>query len=238
MANIKSYIHLAFLPTLNSISTEWGKCILNAVNEAYKKEKIKNNYPQENNALLCILLKLKMIQSLLTNLKTNGDTCLAVAKQALKQNSECEFNEKNNHDGFALKLPDEKIKYDLLLGIDSLFFELDSCWELIIKFSETVYSLAEKQFNKTDIIDILSHHANQKYYKLLSEYRNFFIHEATPYLAIDTTNYNQWNLLVIHDHNQKLTEENTIPLKDIDSIINVFYKNIEVLQQHLIKLFN
>lgn len=224
----EKYIHINYIS-----STNWGKSILSAIDLALKNNKISKGYSPDENILLYISIRLDMIKILKdVTIKNYNDFMTAVKIQYTKTPN-CEFTK--NMSGYALMGIDNNTKYGLLLNIDSLFFEIKSCWELVIKFAEKIYSIADKYCTKNDILKILSN--TNHWYKTLTTYRNHFIHEASPYLAIDTSTKN-WQLLIIHQYEENLNDNNIILFYEISNAVKEFYESLNILEDHLISLFN
>lgn len=95
-------------------------------------------------------------------------------------------------EGYALRI-DNDLKYRILCDIDSLLFEINSVCELMSKLFESLYSHAGKTLEKKKVglkIKSIIENAKQNpsWFVNLTEHRNFFIHEAAPYIAIDISN--------------------------------------------------
>ena len=85
------------------------------------------------------------------------------------------------------------LKFNILCDIDSLIFEINSACELITKFFESLYFHAGKPIEEKNVglkIKLIIENAKQNpsWFSNLVGHRNFFIHEATPYIAIDISN--------------------------------------------------
>lgn len=145
--------------------------------------------------------------------------------------------------GCALHINND-LKYNIICDLDSLLFEINSVCELIKKLFETLYSHASKPIKKNklgleikSIFENADHNPN--WYRDLVEYRNFFIHEATPYIAIDITNGpGNYDLLIMRE-NLTLFEDpkNFITLSELNVIVQGFIDAMPIIQNDLVSLF-
>lgn len=164
------------------------------------------------------------------------------------------FSLSNNHDyenectkikeGNVIEL-ERKIVYKILLDIDALLFELNTLCELWVTLIEKLYLLVGKPIPKESIkseIRKMLHASNvdAKWFSNLDSLRNFFIHEGTPWIAIDITKGNGKYDLIIMKKNCKTfnNRKQYILLSEVNDIVRGFSKTRHALQIHLISLFS
>lgn len=146
--------------------------------------------------------------------------------------------------GYALRINND-LKYNIICDLDSLLFEINSVCELITKFFESLYSHAGKSIKKNTLglkIRSIIENANQnpRWFSDLVEHRNFFIHEAAPYIAVDITNGpGNYELLIMRE-NLTLSEdpEKFITLSELNEIVRGFIDATPIIQNDLVNLFN
>jgi hypothetical protein len=146
-------------------------------------------------------------------------------------------SEKEN--GYVLEI-DEKVKYSMILDIDSFLFEINSCLELITKLIKKIYSLFDQKVE--DINEELKQLLIKKgqdieWYRLLDSGRNFFIHEGTPFFAIDYTNHSigQYDILIMKENiNSFEQKKKYYRLSDFNKIISGFHKSKNIIAEYLI----
>lgn len=147
-------------------------------------------------------------------------------------------------DGYAFPV-DNQLKYELLLDIDSLLFEVNSACELIRKFFATLHEHAGRPI-PTDAIgktlrEVLTNAGQDPaWFVQLDNHRNFFMHEGTPYVAVDLSRADEdrYDLLIMKETLRHFTDpQKFLRLSDLDSFVRGFAVSKVALQQHLIHLF-
>lgn len=145
--------------------------------------------------------------------------------------------------GYAYIVPDE-LKYNLLLDIDSLLFEINACSELILKFLGLVYDLIGTPLKKDKIGNklkqiISDEKEDESWFVMLDSHRNFFAHEGTPYIAVDITNENdgQYDVLVLKENIHDFSDQDKFfRLSDLSKIVHGFGRSKGILKKHIINL--
>ena len=147
----------------------------------------------------------------------------------------------NEHQGRALLLDDE-LKYNLIIDLESLIFELESCLELMRQFLLQIYEISNSKIRRKQINNefkniILQDDINATWYDDLEKHRNIFIHQGAPYIAIDLTNEGEYYDLIIMKENLKKFDNRKkfLLLSDLHRIVYGFIKAKGALQQHIIK---
>jgi len=144
----------------------------------------------------------------------------------------------------AFEIPDE-LTYELLLDVDSLFFELNACCELMKRFVVKVYELAGLTVPVTPagrLVRRILEEAGQDsdWFVLLDEHRNFFSHSGTPYLAVDLTDAENggFDLLITKKNLHSFEDEHRfVRLSEIGRMVRGFHSSMPITQQHLQDLF-
>jgi len=146
-------------------------------------------------------------------------------------------------EGYAFDV-EENLKFNLLIDIDSLLFELNSVCELMTNLFFILYTHAGKTIEKKKVGLIIkkiidASGKSSKWFIDLDNHRNFFMHEAAPYFAIDISNGpGKFDLLIMKE-NIKVFDDHSkvIKLSEINSIVEGFLFSKPLIQEHLVKLY-
>lgn len=134
-------------------------------------------------------------------------------------------------------------KYELLADLDSLFFELHSVCELMVRLFEQLHTHAGKAMPASSVGRAIqsvlkSFGQDPAWFAVLDANRNFFIHEGAPYIVVDISNARHYDLLIIKENQKKFNEEGKfIRLSQIDRIYQGFADSKATVQAHLKNLF-
>lgn len=217
----------------------WLLPIWNSVNNAVQKGKI-TYLPSEVYELgVYISTRLNILPRIVTRI---NDEVIELFKLAESHEESHVFTKTT--EGYALRI-DNDLKYRILCDIDSLLFEINSVCELMSKLFASLYSHAGKPLRKKMIglkIKSIIENANQNpsWFSTLAGHRNFFIHEAAPYIAIDISGGTEkYELLIMKEH-LKIFENNDkfIKLSELNEIVQGFMKAKPIIQNDLASLFN
>ncbi|MGK7344946.1 MAG: hypothetical protein ACNS63_03975 [Candidatus Nitrospinota bacterium M3_3B_026] len=137
------------------------------------------------------------------------------------------------------------LKYKLIADIDSLLFELESLCELMEEIFVKLYEhagerITPKKAGKKVAKVIKDSGQEIEWFKKLNDHRNLFIHETAPVLAIDVSDSNRYDLLIMKENTTKFDfddDSKFIKLSDLNNIVSGFLKAESTLQKHLISLF-
>lgn len=147
-------------------------------------------------------------------------------------------------EGYVLHI-DNDLKYRLLSDLDSLLFEINSVCELMSRLFDDLYSHVGKPLKKKMVglkIKSLIENANQdpRWFSNLAKHRNFFIHEAAPYIAIDISGgKGNYELLIMKENMKTFENKDTyISLSELNEIVQGFIKAKPVIQNDLTSLFS
>ncbi len=138
---------------------------------------------------------------------------------------------------------DNNLKYQLLIDIDALLFELSSLYELWTEFFRSLHRHARTPMPSRTadasikhILDSEGHDAG--WIKRLNDHRNYFTHRAAPYLAMDISGRGH-DILVLKANVADLsTSAAFVRLSEIDDIVGGFRIAKGVMQNHLARLFS
>ncbi len=148
------------------------------------------------------------------------------------------------HQGSVFPI-DEELKYNLLIDIDSLLFEVNSCCELIRKFFVSLHRHIEKPISDTEVgkkIYRIIRDAGQDptWFSQLDKHRNFFIHEGAPYIAVDLSEdmNERYDLLIMKKNLRNFSDDDKfLQLSELNTIVKGFELSKSVIQRYLIDLF-
>ena len=147
-----------------------------------------------------------------------------------------------NKEAYVIQVKSELINY-LLVDINSFLFETNACCELFMKFLEGIYQHRgiEYQKNKLGMIlkDLLVQNGQDpNWFQLLDKDRNFFIHNGTPYIAIDVSTEEDPDLVVMKENLKSFEDTKSYTkLSEMDSIVKGFSTAKIILQEHIMGLY-
>jgi hypothetical protein len=113
----------------------------------------------------------------------------------------------------------------------------------MMTFFSDIYKLhgreIKKEYSGKELKRILIENGQDaNWFALLDKDRNFFIHHATPYIAIDIS-VDPPDLLIMKENLKSFNDSNTFTrLSELDTVLKGFRKAIHILQDHLITLCN
>jgi len=166
--------------------------------------------------------------------------CYEVYVAAKEHRPEHVFTEVSQ--GYAFPLKDD-LKYRLIADIDSFLFESNSCWELMRKVFRLIRAhvgrpVADGSAGLTDELKRALGGVGQQWFSWLDRHRNFVAHKGTPYLAIDVTNDDEWDLLVMKENLRTFADPGKFfRYTEMVQVAREFDTARLALQTHLIELF-
>ena len=147
-------------------------------------------------------------------------------------------------EGYVFPIPQD-LQYGLLVDLDALLFELNACCELLQKFFALLHQHAGQNIPETQLGQKLRRvieAAGQDpgWFVRLDAHRNFFMHNGTPYFAVDLSNAPERYDLLIMKENLRAFEDETkfVRLSELRDIVEGFAHSKRVLQEYLIHLFS
>lgn len=216
----------------------WVKPILAARNEAIAKGKV----PEKNfgELPLYITTRLTMLPRIFYRLNTEARELNSIVKSHRREHV-FTIGEK----GYALPVQDPDLIYKLLVDINSFFFEINSCTELIKDLFSIVCSHVGKEIpngQSGKFIQRLLARVEQdtSWFRLLDEHRNFFLHRGTPYLAVDISNEASegWDLIIMKENLTRFDDPTKFMMfADLRKIDRGFKMGNSAIQEHLVRLY-
>ncbi len=156
------------------------------------------------------------------------------------ENHESKHVYQNDVEGYAFKI-DNDLKYNLLIDIDSILFELNSVCDLMSSLFEKLYLFSGKSICKKKVgleLKKLFNKGgfNSDWFQKLDNHRNFFVHEGAPYLAVDITKgFGEYDLIIMKKNLTKFDDpDEFLKLSDLNQIVSGFVKAITIIQEKLI----
>lgn len=218
----------------------WVLPIWRTINQAVHDGRMKKYEQYLSELALYVSFRLNMLPRIVNRI---NEGCTRLYEKVKSRNPEHDYEEQK--EGYALQVDDD-LKYNLVIDIDSLLFELNSCCELMGKFLLYVYNQTGKKLDDKDIGKeikgiIVKSGKDPKWFIELDNHRNFFIHEGTPYIAIDLSREEKYYDLIIMKenlHNSFEDETKYIKLSQLNIIVNGFLKARKIIQEHIIAYIN
>ncbi len=230
----KKWIHIN-----TKLGDPWILPIWSAVNDSEGLEKSKP-IPMETKSQLglSISTRLDMLPRIVhrINMEVND-----IYKLTKTHRDEHIFTAQNEGHVFEIE---ENLKYNLLLDIDSLLFELNSVCELMANLFFVLYKGLGKTIEKKKVGIIIKKiiedaGKTSDWFVELDSHRNFFMHEGAPYFAVDVTNGpGKYDLLIMKENITIFDDHSKfIKLSEINSIMEGFLGAKPIIQKHLIDLY-
>lgn len=232
MATITSWLHLN-----ENVGDQWVLPILAAANEAVEAKKVD---PVDRGTLaigLHISTKLNILPRVINRI--NQET--VALYEAAKQHEPGHVFTKGK-EGYGLPVDDE-LKYNLIADIEAFLFEADATWGLMKRFVRCVYFIAGHKINDDEVREVINKvHAREGldcgWISLLDRDRNFVAHDGAGYLAIDISDNDHWELLVMKDNVVEFDKpKKFFTLSDMMTVNCGFLTAKRLIQIDLIALF-
>jgi len=230
---ITKWLHLN-----DTMGDPWVLPIWSAIHNALKAEKVAQPSDEQREISMHISTRLNMLPMIIRRIQQEYHSLKNSVDGHKPQNI---FTPKQ--EGYALKI-DTELLYNLLIDIDSLLFEINSCCELIMKYLGMVYDHLGIKIDIPKvgkrIKQIIQDEGDDiSWFELLDENRNFFIHSGAPYIAIDLSDEQRIDLIIMKENLHKFTDrEKFITLSELDSIVKGFMKAKLIIRKHIISLYN
>lgn len=221
------------------VGDPWILPIWSAVNDAESTGKSKPISKEIKSQLgLSISTRIDMLPRIVHRI---NEEVAKVYKAVEAHNSEHIFTPKK--EGYVFDI-DENLKFNLLIDLDSLLFELNSVCELMTNLFFELYTHAGKKIDKKKVGLIIKKVIEgsgkpSDWFIDLDIHRNFFMHEAAPYFAVDVTKgQGKFDLLIMKENIKNFDDQSKfIKLSEINSIVQGFLCSKQLIQQHLIDLY-
>ena len=221
------------------VGDPWILPIWSAVNDAESKVKSKPISKEIKSQLgLSISTRLDMLPRIVHRI---NEEVAKVYKAVEAHNSKHIFTPKN--EGYVFEI-DENLKFNLLIDLDSLLFELNSVCELMTNLFFELYTHAGNKIDKKKVGRLIKKVIEgsgkpSDWFIDLDTHRNFFMHEAAPYFAVDVTKgQGKFDLLIMKENIKNFDDRSKfIKLSEINSIVQGFLCSKQLIQRHLIDLY-
>lgn len=183
-----------------------------------------------------ITTRLEILPIIYDRINEEYEVLMSYCKKKISDKNKCS----RDKDGFVLEI-EKSLVYSLILDIDSFLFEINSSIELITKFVMRIYNLLGRftdNFAKEMKEMLLLNGCDISWFRLLDSGRNYFIHDGTPFIAIDCTNEEEGYDLIIMKENLKSFEGNKTfyRFSEFTKIAKGFYEMKNKLSEYLFKI--
>ena len=232
MAAVTRWLHFN-----ESVGDQWVLPILAAANAAAEAKKVD---PVDKGTLavgLHISTKLNILPRVFNRINQEAVALYEAAKQ-----HEPEHVFTKGKEGYAFQVDDD-LKYNLIADIEAFLFEADATWGLMKRLVRHVYFVAGHKISDDDVRDVINKaHAREGldcgWVSLLDRDRNFVAHDGAGYLAIDISDNDHWELLVMKDNVVEFDKpKKFFTLSDLMTVNRGFLIAKRVIQIDLIALF-
>ena len=221
------------------VGVPWILPIWSAVNDAESTGKSKPISKEIKSQLgLSISTRLDMLPRIVHRI---NEEVAEVYKTVENHSSDHIFTTKK--EGYAFDI-NENLKFNLLIDLDSLLFELNSVCELMTNLFFELYTHASKKIDKKKVGLIIKKliegsGKSSDWFIDLDTHRNFFMHEGAPYFAVDISkDQGKFDLLIMKENIKNFDDQSKfIKLSEINSIVEGFLYSRQLIQQHLIDLY-
>lgn len=230
----KKWIHINY-----EVGDPWIGSIWTAVNDAESSGKAFPISKEVKSQLgLSISTRLDMLPRIVHRINVEVNQVYGAVKTHQKEHV---FTEKQ--EGYAFNI-EENLKFNLLLDIDSLLFELNSVCELMRSLFQVLYASIGINITKEEaglkikeVIEKAGETSN--WFIALDNHRNFFMHHAAPYFAIDVSEGpGKYDLLIMRENIKYFNNpKKFVALSEINTIVGGFSMAKPIIQNHLIELY-
>lgn len=216
----------------------WVLPIWNSVNNAIKKGTVKEIPKKLSEQAIYITVRLNMLPRIWSRIEKEVIKLIAALGSRTEKH---EFSSKKEGCAFTI---DDDLQYWLLIDIDSLLFELNSLCELMTHFFKKLHSLSGVAMPEKGAVPSIKRvlkKAGQDslWFENLCKHRNFFIHNAAPYIAVDISpTIKNKDVLVMKENLRDFTDNDKfIRLSQIEEIMKGFVASKPIIQKYLQNLF-
>lgn len=185
---------------------------------------------------LHIATRLGMIQRLVARLNHGIDELLRRSQST--HNPEHVFSA--DREGRALSTPQDRF-YDLLIDLDALLFELNAETDLFRSLLSLAHThvgqpIPSRKLGESLLTLLKANGAETQWFVELDTHRNFFAHNGSPNIAIDTTK-EPWDLLIAKSNVKSFDDPKShFRLEEVNQIVQGFLRSRDVFQRYLVSL--
>ena len=230
---VEKWIHLTELG-----GDPWVLPIWTSVNNAASEGKVQRISKDQQELGVYISTRLNFLPRIVSRVNSEVATLISAVKTHTQEH---EFSAKSEGASFQI---DDDLKYQLLVDLDSLLFELNSVCELMGQLFEQLHKLAGKSMPKEGVglsIKSVLDNANQdsSWFVTLDNHRNFFLHNGSPYIAIDISpSLNDFDILIMKENIKRFEDDSKyLRSSDLNKIVSGFAASKPVIQKYLRDLF-
>jgi hypothetical protein len=225
---VTKWVHIVLLD-----SDPWVLPILAAIDQkGYNRSNL-------STISLSISIKIKMIYELVERINREYPELFKLIKKGIAE----EYIFTNQKEGYAFPLNgNESLKYNILIDLESLLFEINTCCEFIEKFIVKYFSLMGKELSTKQAKNLIieQHKLASKsidWYVDLDKHRNLFMHDVAPYLAVDVSNVDKYDILIMNKNLRKFDDDKQfIRLSQLAKIYTGFNNALDIIRSYLIKV--
>lgn len=215
----------------------WILPIYAALNEAIQQGKLGDLSGDMKELGLALSIRLNILPCVVDRI--NQEVSM-LYQECKKHGPEHVFDSKTH--GYAFPVNNE-LKYQLLTDIDSLLFELNSCCDLLNRFFQALYRHAGQVLDDKHVGPrlrriIMDAGHDPSWFVKLDSHRNFLIHNAAPYLAVNLTNEpHSYDILVMRGNIIDFADQSRFfSLSELNNIVQGFQASKPVVQADLVSL--
>lgn len=230
---IEKWLHIEYIS-----GDQWVSAIWSEINTAIRQGHLKRPPKIIGELSLHITTRLDMLPKIS---KRINHECEALYEAIKNHGQEYVFTPHKN--AFAYRIDDD-LKFNLLLDINSFLFEINACCELIMDFMSKIYEFLGQTLSKKDagqkIKTLLEADGKSTdWFRLLDNHRNLFIHNITPYFAVDLTreNIGEYDVIVMkknvsHFKNPK----QYLKLSQLNEIVIGFFTARDLIRHNIVSI--
>lgn len=226
---IGKWIHLN-----GEVGDPWLLPIWAAVDKAVKSRRTKKLSQDIIEIGGHISIRLNMLPRIIQRINSEWNDLYEIIK-----NIDPKYEYSMNKNGYAFGI-DNDLKNNIFIDIDALLFELHSCRNLIEKLFGALYKHVGVPLKKDHGLKEILEDAglNIIWFEKLRTHRNFFIHLGAPYIAVNISNAQKYDLIIMKENLKSFDNpKKFLQLSEINSIVQGFRKSKNVIQNNLIELF-
>ncbi|MBK8015495.1 MAG: hypothetical protein IPK20_01525 [Betaproteobacteria bacterium] len=215
----------------------WVLPIWTAVNKAVEAKKVQALSKDQRELGVHVSARLNILPRIASRINTEAKVLCDIAKT---HKPEHVFTATTH--GAALHVDDD-LKYQLIADINAFLVEVNSCAELMSKFLQLLYAQAGIPIPDNKLTDMLRQilsksNVSGDWFTILDRNRNFVTHNGTPYIAIDVSNQETWDLLIMKENLVKFDDtKKFFTLSELGAVAEGFSNARVALQKHLIDLY-
>lgn len=214
----------------------WLLPILSAIQKAEKEGRMNKQSISLYELSMHISTKLTLLPLIIKRINIECEALWEIIKKRSKSKDYW-----RGHEGHAMNIDDD-LKYNLIIDIESLLFEFNSCLDLMRRYFFEIYKRTNKNIMKYEEDDVfrkyLSGGWSANWYGRLARHRDFFKQLAVPiYLAIDLTHEGEYYDLIMKKENVKQYNgtDKYILLSELNVIVHGFIRARKRFQKQIIE---